>query len=183
MIRLSLVALFLSAAALTASAQHQGHGGHHPPGRSAAAPYAGFQDRPIKALSQQQIDDLLAGRGMGLALAAELNGYPGPMHVLEHEGALSLTAVQKGRMEHLMTQMRADAVSAGEAAVAAERALDRLFADGTASEEAIREAVRTATHAHSEVRFIHLRTHIAVKSELTREQIAAYNRVRGYATK
>ncbi len=77
MIRPLLAMLFLGAAALTASAQHQGHGGHHPLGRSAAAPYAGFQDRPIKALSQQQIDDLQAGRGMGLALAAELNGYPG----------------------------------------------------------------------------------------------------------
>jgi hypothetical protein len=37
-------------------------------------PYAGMQTRPIKALSDQQIADLRAGRGMGLALAAELNG-------------------------------------------------------------------------------------------------------------
>jgi hypothetical protein len=58
----------------------------------AQSPYAGMQTRPIKALSAQQIDDLKAGRGMGLALAAELNGYPGPSHVLElsekQEGAL-----------------------------------------------------------------------------------------------
>ena len=46
-------------------------------------PYAGMQARPIKALSEQQVADLAAGRGMGLALAAELNGYPGPSHVLE----------------------------------------------------------------------------------------------------
>src|SRR4051812_36526408 len=46
-------------------------------------PYAGLEQRPIKALSQQQADDLRTGRGMGLALAAELNGYPGPSHVLE----------------------------------------------------------------------------------------------------
>jgi hypothetical protein len=38
----------------------------------------GMQSRPIKALSDQQVSDLRAGRGMGLALAAELNGYPGP---------------------------------------------------------------------------------------------------------
>ena len=42
-----------------------------------------MQTRSIKALSDQQIADLGAGRGMGLALAAELNGYPGPSHVLE----------------------------------------------------------------------------------------------------
>ena len=43
----------------------------------AQTPYAGMQSRPIKALSEQQVADLQAGRGMGLALAAELNGYPG----------------------------------------------------------------------------------------------------------
>jgi hypothetical protein len=48
-----------------------------------AGPYAGMQARPIKALSAEQIADLKAGRGMSLALAAELNGYPGPRHVLE----------------------------------------------------------------------------------------------------
>ena len=48
---------------------------------NAQTPYAGMQTRPIKALSEQQVADLGAGRGMGLALAAELNGYPGPSHV------------------------------------------------------------------------------------------------------
>jgi len=40
-------------------------------------PYAGMETRPIKALSEQQIADLRTGRGMSLALAAELNGYTG----------------------------------------------------------------------------------------------------------
>ena len=46
------------------------------------APYAGLETREIKALSPEQIEDLLAGEGMGYALAAELNHYPGPRHVL-----------------------------------------------------------------------------------------------------
>jgi hypothetical protein len=33
-----------------------------------------MQNRTIKTLSDQQVADLNAGRGMGLALAAELNG-------------------------------------------------------------------------------------------------------------
>jgi hypothetical protein len=37
-----------------------------------------LEQRDIKTLSNQQIADLRAGRGMGLALAAELNGYAGP---------------------------------------------------------------------------------------------------------
>ena len=58
----------------------------HAHAQQPAAPYAGYQQRPIKALSEQQIADLRAGRGMGLALAAELNGYPGPVHVLALAG-------------------------------------------------------------------------------------------------
>ncbi|MGY4293521.1 hypothetical protein ACVWXN_001616 [Bradyrhizobium sp. i1.4.4] len=64
-------------------------------------PYAGLEQRPIKALSHQQIDDLQTGRGMGLALAAELNGYPGPSHVLELGDRLDLTPDQRIRVQGL----------------------------------------------------------------------------------
>lgn len=53
------------ALATGALAQHQGH--HQNPQHS---PYSGFETRSIKALSEAQIADLKAGRGMGLALAA-----------------------------------------------------------------------------------------------------------------
>ena len=42
----------------------------------------GLQQRAVNALSEQ-VADLQAGQGMGLARAAELNGYPGPVHVPE----------------------------------------------------------------------------------------------------
>jgi hypothetical protein len=58
-------------------------------------PYAGLERRAVKALGDDEIADLRAGRGMGLALAAELNGYPGPRHVLEHADALALTSEQR----------------------------------------------------------------------------------------
>ncbi|TFV44521.1 hypothetical protein [Bradyrhizobium niftali] len=53
--------------------------------------YAGLQMRPIKALSEQQVADL----SLGLALAAELNGYPDPSHVLELADKLDLTTEQR----------------------------------------------------------------------------------------
>lgn len=40
---------------------------------SAESPYAGQQTREVKALSTQEVDDYLNGRGMGFAKAAELN--------------------------------------------------------------------------------------------------------------
>src|SRR5438105_9796338 len=92
------------------------------------APYAGFEQRPIKALSTQQIDDLKAGRGMGLALAAELNGYPGPMHALELADQLGLTQEQRTRVQSLFAGMKAEAVPLGEKLIAQERELDRQFA-------------------------------------------------------
>ena len=65
------------------------------PAAFAQSPYAGMQTRPIKALSEQQVADLKAGRGMGLALPAELNGYPAPIHVLELSDQLGPSADQK----------------------------------------------------------------------------------------
>jgi hypothetical protein len=61
--RLVVAAVLLSLAG-PAPAQHQ----HEHPA------YAGLDARDIKALSERQLADLQAGRGMGLALSAELNG-------------------------------------------------------------------------------------------------------------
>src|SRR5215468_4054129 len=69
-------------------------------------PYAGLQARPIKTLSEQQIADLRAGRGMGLALAAELNGYPGPIHAIELAEQLHLAPDQVTRLKGLFEAMK-----------------------------------------------------------------------------
>jgi hypothetical protein len=58
--------------------------------------YAGQQKREIKALSEAEVSAYLDGRGMGLAKAAELNGYPGPAHVLDLAEKLQLTPQQQG---------------------------------------------------------------------------------------
>lgn len=94
MIRIALVAMF----AFMASAAHAQHNQH-------SQPYAGHETRAIKALSADEIAELKAGRGMGLALAAELNGYPGPVHVLEHAEALRLSAEQAKRTRDLYAAM------------------------------------------------------------------------------
>src|SRR3954449_4895247 len=86
----------------------------------AQSPYAGMQNRPIKALSDNQVADLEAGRGMGLALAAELNGYPGPSHVLELADKLDLSAEQKSRVQQLFDSMKAEAVPLGTKLLAQE---------------------------------------------------------------
>src|SRR5260370_41824435 len=79
----------------------------------AQTPYAGLQTRPIKALSDQQVADLKAGRGMGLALAAELNGYPGPSNLLELADQLGLSDAQRNTVRSLFEAMRAETIPIG----------------------------------------------------------------------
>lgn len=62
---------------------------------AAEAPYAGQQVRAIKALSDDNIAALRKGEGMRMAKAAELNGYPGPAHVLQFAAQLGLTEAQQ----------------------------------------------------------------------------------------
>jgi hypothetical protein len=97
----------------------------------AASPYAGEQGRDIKALSPQEIDAYLAGQGMGLAKAAELNGYAGPKHVLELAGELSLTSEQRTRTQALFASMQSAARALGSEIVHQERTLDHLFVSQT----------------------------------------------------
>lgn len=171
-----------------ASGQHAGphRGHHHPPaaghhGGAPTQPYAALTGRRIKALSEDQVADLLDGRGMALALAAELNGYPGPMHVLEHAEALRLSAEQRAVAETLRARMLAEARTLGAQIVALEQALDALFA--AAAADAGRLAALTASIGalHGRLRETHLATHIAMRDALDPAQRDAYARLRGYA--
>jgi len=170
------LAAALSAAALPALAQHHAaHGAQ--PGRS---PYAGMQVRAIKALSEVQLADLRAGRGMRLALPAELNGYPGPSHTLELAAALGLSEAQTRETQTLFERMKAEATRAGEDVIASETALDRLFRDGVASAGSVQAATAEAARAQGALRAVHLRYHLLMRDVLTPEQSAKYRELRGY---
>ncbi|MDN3721981.1 hypothetical protein QW131_29390 [Roseibium salinum] len=71
----------------------QGHGHEHSH-KNAGAPYSGLQTRDIKSLSPEDIEELRRGGGWGLALPAELNGLPGPAHLLTLKEEIGLTAEQ-----------------------------------------------------------------------------------------
>ena len=94
-------------------------------------PYANLQTRSIKTLSDQQIADLNAGRGMGLALAAELNGYPGPIHAIELAGELHLSPEQITKLRALFEAMKAEAIPLGASLISQERELNNAFANRT----------------------------------------------------
>jgi hypothetical protein len=153
-----------------AFAQHQ-HG---------QTPYAGLEKRPVKALSEQQIADLRAGHGMGLALAGELNGYPGPMHVLELADQLELSVELRQRMRQLIDSMKAEAIPEGETLIARETALDRAFAERTISPERLAYLTGQIGETQARLRAIHLKYHLTTADLLSPHQRHRYAELRGY---
>jgi Spy/CpxP family protein refolding chaperone len=143
-------------------------------------PYAGMQQRGIKGLSEEQIADLRDGRGMGLGLPAELNGYPGPAHVLENTDALGLTADQRARTQTLFRAMKTEAVAVGEQLIEQEATLDRLFADGGVDGTSLEAITREIGLTEARLRQTHLKYHLAMMDVLSQSQVEEYCKLRGY---
>ena len=146
------------------------------------APYAGFEAREIASLSAEDQRAILSGEGWGLALPAELNGYPGPLHVLELSAELALTEAQQAAVAAVFSSMRADAQEAGEAYVAAEAHLSRMFAAGHADLPRLGGLLQASADALTRLREVHLGAHLEVTPILTPEQRATYAQLRGYGT-
>jgi len=148
----------------------------------AQTPYAGMQGRSIKALSDQQIADLNTGRGMGLALAAELNGYPGPSHVLELADKLELSAEQRASVQRLFDSMKAEAMPLGSKLIEQEAELDRQFASRAVTPESLKASTAAVAATQGTLRETHLKYHLSTGSILTQAQMTKYAELRGYGS-
>ena len=146
------------------------------------SPYTGQETRLIKSLSAQDIDDLRKGRGWGLAKAAELNGVPGPTHLLDLADEIGLDAAQVAKLHAIRQEMTARAKPLGEKLIALEGELDRQFASSTISDASLRDLLAQIAETRSKLRYTHLATHFKTPPLLTAQQTAAYIRLRGYTT-
>ena len=144
------------------------------------SPYAGLESREIKSLSEVDLEDLRLGRGWGLALAAELNGVPGPAHLLELEAELDLDAGQVAAIEDIFAAMQAEAQEAGARFVAAEADIEAAFRAGDLTPGRLRMLIDASADARAELRYIHLTRHLETPPLLSADQIARYNALRGY---
>lgn len=151
-------------------------------GAAAQSPYAGEQERRVKAFSNERLAGLEAGRGLGYAKAAELNGYPGPKHVLELADELDLDADQRRHTEALYETMRERASALGRELIEAEAELDAAFDGGDITRQLLVEHVSSAARIESELRLVHLQTHLEQAELLTEDQIETYNQLRGYGS-
>lgn len=125
-------------------------------------------------------DGLLKGEGMGLASSAELNGYPGPKHVIQLRNELGLTLDQLRKAEALMEGVQASAKVIGQQVVDEEESLENLFQSGSPDERKVQSSLQEIGRLRADLRFLHLQAHLRMKEVLTPEQIQKYNKVRGH---
>jgi Spy/CpxP family protein refolding chaperone len=145
-----------------------------------ANPYAGQEARSIKALSEEDIAALRKGEGMGLAKAAELNGYPGPAHVRALAKQLRLSEDQLAQITAIFDRMSAAAKSLGAEMIDREQALDQLFAKGEITPERLATATTAIGELNGRLRAVHLAAHLETRALLEPQQLALYQQLRGY---
>ena len=148
------------------------------PGKS---DYAGQETRSTKSLSQQDVAALRNADGMGMAKAAELNGYPGPRHVLALAQELGLTEGQITQVTAVRNRMSAAALPLGVELIDREGALDRLFSHGRITPELLTAETAAIGEIQGLLRAVHLAAHLETHTILSIEQVAQYNKLRGYA--
>jgi hypothetical protein len=145
--------------------------------------YSALLETEIRGLSPETIEGYRTGKGMSLALPAELNGYPGPRHVLDFSEELELTDEQYAEIEALYNTMLAEALPLGEKILLAEAELELAFREKTITDDGLETHLLAIGELQADLRFIHLRTHIATYALLTPAQVETYNILRGYTTK
>ena len=144
------------------------------------SPYAGQEMRELKTLSEEDLAEIRSGTGWGLAKVAELNGVPGPAHLLELKDAIPLSPDQVAAIEAIYTEMKAEAIAAGAKFIAAETALEQAFRDGGPDQDTLRVLLNQVANARRDLEYVHLSRHLSAPALLAPAQIARYNELRGY---
>jgi hypothetical protein len=184
---LGAVALLAAGAAVAPAAEPPAEAGatHHGSGAAGdhlRSPYAAIPGTAASGLLPEEVEGLTKGQGMALALAAEVNGYPGPRHLLDAAaaGQLDLRPDQREAILRLYDRMLAEAKANGQEILQAEERLAMRFRQGHIDEASLRDTLGRIGQLRAELRFTHLRTHLETKALLTEAQLARYKAVRGY---
>jgi hypothetical protein len=171
---LGFAVILISALTTTAIAEEQLH-----------SPYREQFQSGLRGLSAKEIGELRAGIGMGLARAAELNGSPGPRHVLDaiEAGQLPATSDQATQIRAIFDKMQRDAQRVGGEIIAEEQRLEAAFHSSTIDDTNLGRRVARIATLQGELRRIHLSAHVATRAILSEAQVNRYNDLRGYAEK
>ena len=96
----------------------------------------------------------------GYGKAAELNGFPGPRHVLDLKKELALTSKQVSEIEEIYRKMNLLAVKVGAELVAKEAFMDREFKEKRVNSKSLKKMIQSSAVKYSELRYIQLVAHL-----------------------
>ena len=144
--------------------------------------YVGEEKREIKSLSESDIEELENGKGWGFAKAAELNGVPGPIHLLEMKKEIRLSSEQIQKIEDIYQKMKKQAIPLGLELIELERRLNNHFANRTITDNLLHKLLGEIVQVRKKLRYAHLSAHLKTPDILTFEQITLYNELRGYSS-
>ncbi len=142
------------------------------------APDSAEQVDDVKSLTERDLRQLRSGRGMGAGRVAELNGYPGPLHVLELAAELELTEEQVEQTQLAFAEMSTAAIATGAEIIEAERRLDEVFAAHDAEPESVQTALTQIGVMRARLRYVHVEAHMRMRDVLSEEQIEKYGLLR-----
>jgi hypothetical protein len=135
----------------------------------------------IPGLEPEEVRALLQGEGMGQARVADVQGYPGPRHVLQAwtAGRLPLSDAQLTRIQAIAGAMDAEAHRLGRLVLDAEEELALAFGAGRIDVTDLEARVGRIAALRGALRTAHLRAHLATRAALDRAQLARYAEYRG----
>jgi len=142
--------------------------------------YVSLLDSEIRGLDQDTIEGYLTGKGLGQALPAELNGYPGPRHTIDMAEEMELTDEQLAQVQALFDDMQSAVLPLGEKYLESVAELELAFREGTITDEYLQSQLENITGIEAQMRYVHLSTHLATIDILNHDQIMEYNMMRGY---
>jgi Spy/CpxP family protein refolding chaperone len=151
--------------------------------KNSQSPYAGQQNRDLKAFPPQVIKQLKRGSGMpfyGMAKPAELNSFPGPKHILESWDTLQLTPEQVDQVQAVYDTMQKQAVEVGQQLLRNEQKLDSAFANERIQLAKLKKFTAKSGTLYGKLRRVHLNAHLKARSILEEQQIERYDQWRGY---
>ena len=118
----------------------------------------------------------------GMAKAAELNGLPGPRHVLDLNVELGLSKVKVQKIDAIFRKMNKTAVKLGKELIQIEESLDKKLKNNELKSVGLMKLVEKSAQKYGELRYSHLVAHLETAGVLSKKEIEKYNKLRGYTS-
>ena len=164
-------ALFL--ALLPLSAQQQQSGGQQSGGSGMKCMKKDMKKGMKKGMKKKGMQG-----GHGAGHLAEMNGYPGPKHVLEFIEELDLSAEQVSQLRKLRTEVTVQSLELSDQIKDLRTKLKGVFAEKKATENGVRTIVSEISELQGRLDMVHLAAHLRAKGILSDEQTAKYYNLR-----